>query len=31
MYDFFINACKDGNLEEFINLYNKDKPNIGNV
>ena len=24
----FIKACKEGNLEEAINIYNKDKPNI---
>ena len=24
----FITACKEGNLEEAINIYNKDKPNI---
>jgi len=24
----FIKACKEGNLEEAINIYNRDKPNI---
>ena len=24
----FIKACNEGNLEEAINIYNKDKPNI---
>ena len=24
----FLIACKEGNLKEVINIYNKDKPNI---
>jgi hypothetical protein len=28
MSDSFINACKEGNLEEAINIYTKHKPNI---
>jgi hypothetical protein len=28
MTDSFINACKEGNLEKAINIYNKDNPNI---